>query len=392
MAQDAAPLPTIALVGPDAGFLNQIAAALAPVRSVGATVVPEAVELAAKRPEVETAAVVVVDLDPRRRDSLIALQGLTARLGAGVPVIVLVDAFDDALARWLMQIRVADFLRKPVEPRDVLKACVRALQGTQSAGAEVPGGAGRILTFVSAAGGVGTTTLAIESAMILHREDGKEAGKDGATCLVDLDFQTGPCADYLDLEPRLDLDEVTAKPERLDLQLLEVMIARHASGLHVLAARGRPAGRPQLDADVVLRLLDLVSARFSNVVIDLPRAWESWTDQVLLASNRVFVITDMTVPGLRLGRRMTAALSERLPDLAPKVVVNRFEQQMLFGTGLRRADVERALDGLLAGTVSNNYRLVREAIDRGVPLDAVKAGSNVTADLRKIVLGGGAVE
>jgi pilus assembly protein CpaE len=74
------------------------------------------------------------------------------------------------------------------------------------------------------------------------------------------------------------------------------------------------------------------------------------------------------------------------------VIVNRFEQQLLFGTGLRRADVERALEGYLEGTVSNNYKLVREAIDRGLPLEAVKAGSNVSADLKKIVIGQAAAE
>ena len=89
-------------------------------------------------------------------------------------------------------------------------------------------------------------------------------------------------------------------------------------------------------------------------MIDLPRVWEPWTDQVLLGSNRVYVVTDMTVPGLRLARRMAGALVQRLPDIKPRVIVNRFEQQLLFGTGLRRTDVERALDGYLEGTVSNN--------------------------------------
>ena len=32
-----------------------------------------------------------------------------------------------------------------------------------------------------------------------------------------------------------------------------------------------------------------------------------------------------------------------------------------------------------AGAIPNNYRLVREAIDRGVPLDEVKAGNNITS-------------
>jgi pilus assembly protein CpaE len=67
------------------------------------------------------------------------------------------------------------------------------------------------------------------------------------------------------------------------------------------------------------------------------------------------------------------------------VVVNRFEQR-LFGPGLRRADIEQALGDTLAAMVPNNFRLVSEAIDRGVPLDEVKAGNNVSAALKKLIL------
>jgi pilus assembly protein CpaE len=369
----------IVLIGPDAAFLNAVAATLGPSKAIGAAVIPESVEQAIKGADLEDAAVVVVDLDAKRRESLLAVQAMTSRLLGRAPVIVVTDALDDALLRWFLQIRVADFLRKPVEPKEVLRACVRALKATSS----LPDDGSRILSFLPAAGGVGATTLAIETAMILRRAAGKDSD---STCLVDLDFPNGACADYLDLEPRLDLDEIGPHPERLDLQLLEVMLTRHASGLALLAARGRPGQPPALDAEVVIRLLDLVSSRFENVVIDFPRAWAPWTDQVLLGSNRVYVVTDMTVPGLRLGRRMAAALGQRLPEVKPRVIVNRFEQQLLFGAGLRRADVERALEGYLEGTVANNYKLVREAIDRGLPLDEIKAASNVSADLKKIVL------
>ena len=371
-----APKPAILLIGTDAAFLKTVEAALSQSRAVAVRAIAEPIEQAGKRPELDAAAVLVVAIDAKRRESLGALQALVGRLGGRVPVVVLTDSFDDALARWFLQIKVSDFLRKPVEPKEVLRACLRALRSSSS----LPDDEGRILTFLAAAGGVGTTTLAIETALQLSR------GARGLepTCLVDLDFQGAACADYLDLDPRLDLDEIGPHPERLDLQLLDVMLARHASGLSLLAARGRPGERCTLDPEVVIRILDLVSSRFENVVIDLPRVWEPWTDQVLLGSNRVYVVTDMTVPGLRLARRMAGALCQRLPEVKPRVIVNRFEQQ-LFGAGLRRADIERALDGFLEGTVANSYKVVREAIDRGTTLDQIKAGNAVSADLKKIV-------
>src|SRR5439155_2679866 len=154
----------------------------------------------------------------------------------------------------------------------------------------------QIYTFLPAVGGAGVTTLAVQSAMMLLNSGPR--GK-SSTCLVDLDFQHGACADYLDLEPRLNLGEIEPRPERLDRQLLEVMLSHHPSGLAVVAAPNRPAEMRSFDPDVVTRLLDMVSTTFDYVVFDMPRTWFSWTDSVLLGSNELFIVSELTVPGLR---------------------------------------------------------------------------------------------
>jgi pilus assembly protein CpaE len=321
---------------------------------------------------------VVADLDATRPDEFQALQRLVMRLSARPSLIVVTQAFNETVARQLLQIRVADFLIKPVAPIDLVRACARVAQEATGAATKEA----QIYTFLPAAGGVGVTTLAIQTALLLLRS-GQRNG--ASTCLVDLDFQHGACADYLDLEPRLDLDEIEPRPERLDSQLLEVMLSHHASGLAVIAAPHRPAEMRSFDPDVVTRLLDLVSTRFDHVVIDTPRTWFSWTDNVLIGSNKLFIVTESTVPGLRNAKQLVTAINERLGDgVQPQVIVNRFEQRM-FGPGLRRADLKQALAGALAGTIPNNYTLVREAIDRGVPLEEVKPRNSVTVELKRLI-------
>ena len=67
----------------------------------------------------------------------------------------------------------------------------------------------------------------------------------------------------------------------------------------------------------------------------MPRTWFSWTDSVLLGSNRLFIVSEMTVPGLRHAKQLVAAIRERLGDgPQPQVIVNRFEQRM-FASGLQ---------------------------------------------------------
>ena len=329
--------------------------------------------------DVEGATVAVVDLDAGRPDEMRALEQLMARVGAWPPVIVVTQSFDESVARTLLKMRVADFMVKPVSPAELVRTCARVATGPAAAEATEA----QIYTFLPAAGGAGVTTLAVQSAMLLL--NGGQRGK-ASTCLVDLDFQHGACADYLDLEPRLNIGEIEQRPERLDRQLLEVMLSHHPSGLAVVAAPNSPAEMRSFDPDVVTRLLDLVSSHFDYVVFDMPRTWFSWTDSVLLGSNMVFIVSEMTVPGLRHAKQLVEAIRERLGDGAqPRVIINRFEQRM-FSSGLRKVDIEQVLGDAFAACVPNHYAIVREAIDRGVPLDEVKPGNKITTQLKKLIL------
>jgi pilus assembly protein CpaE len=330
--------------------------------------------------ELESATVVVADVDGGDEAELEALERIVLRIGNRPPVVAITQNFDEAVARRLMQMRVADFLTKPVSPIDLVQTCARVAKPPPSAETTEA----QIFTFLPAVGGAGVTTLAVQTAMLLLTSAG--ARDKTATCLVDLDFQHGACADYLDIEPRLNLNEIEPRPERLDRQLLEVMLSYHPSGLAVVAAPNRPAEMRSFDPDVVTRLLDLVSSNFDYVVFDMPRTWFSWTDSVLLGSNKLFIVTETTVPGLRHAKQLVEAVRERLGDgPKPQVIINRFEQK-LFSTGLRRSDIEQAIGESFAACIPNHYGLVREAIDRGVPLDEVKPGNKITAQLKKLIL------
>ncbi|HET9618744.1 MAG TPA: response regulator receiver protein [Pseudolabrys sp.] len=325
--------------------------------------------------------VVVVDFDAGVPAEMAALARLMARADARAPVIAVTQTFDANAARTLVQMRVADFLVKPVQPLDVVRACAQAAHNPTAASAASEA---QIYTFLPAVGGAGVTTMAVQTAMLLLNSGGQRSKP--STCLVDLNFQHGTVADYLDLEPRLNLAEIEPRPDRLDRQLLEVMLSYHASGLAVVAAPNRPAEMRSFDPDMVTRLLDLVSTNFDYVVFDMPRTWFSWTDSVLLGSNRLYIVSEATVPGLRHGKQLVSAIRERLGDgPKPQVVINRFHQRM-FSSGLSLKDVQQALGDAFCSVIPNDYHLVREAIDRGVPLDDVKPGNKITAQLKRLVL------
>jgi pilus assembly protein CpaE len=368
----------IVLVSTDKAFVQDTRSAFATSEAIElATVEKNVTELRGEIQEADCGAV-IIDMDAARLEEIEALQRITRRLEDKAPIVVVTQEFNAAAVRILVQLKVADFLVKPLTTADLVRSCIRALQGpgrednTES----------QIYTFIPAAGGVGTTTLALQTAFQLHNSVTRGA----STCVVDLNFQQGSCAEYLDLEPRFDITEIENQPERLDRQLLDVMLSKHKSGLCVLAAPAKPSELRSFNTDLVVRVLDLVSAYFDNVVIDMPRTWFPWTETVLLGSNKLYIVSEMTVPCLRHTQRLIQAIYETAgKEVKPNVIVNRFEQRGS-QAGVRETDLAELLGDHFVGGVSNNYRLVRQAVDRGVPLHEVDANANVIGDLKKIIL------
>jgi pilus assembly protein CpaE len=70
----------------------------------------------------------------------------------------------------------------------------------------------------------------------------------------------------------------------------------------------------------------------------------------------------------------------------PRVIINRFTPKGLEGGVRSQTDVEELLGDRFVGGISNNYKLVREAVDRGVPLHEVDPNANVVRDLKRIIL------
>ncbi len=368
----------IVLVSTDTDFVQDTRTAFAASEKIELVVVAKNInELRGEIQDAECGAV-IVDMDASKLDEIESLQRVIRRLEGKAPVVVVTKEFDAAAVRILVQLHVSDFLVKPLTTADLVRSCIRALQGP---GKEENSEA-QIYSFMPVAGGVGCTTIAIETAFQLHNS----ATRAASTCVVDLNFQHGACAEYLDLEPRFDITEIENRPERLDRQLLDVMLSKHESGLCVLAAPTRPTEMRTFNTDLVIRVLDLVSAYFDNVVIDMPRTWFPWTETILLGSNKLYLVTEMTVPCLRQTQRLIQAIYDTAQkQVKPMVIVNRFEQRM-FENGIKLADVESVLGDHFVGGISNNYRLVRSAVDQGVPLHEIEPDANVITDLRKIIL------
>src|SRR5215510_6414519 len=214
----------------------------------------------------------IADLESDLAEAIAAIESLRQSGFAGA-IITLSEMLDEASVRGLLRLNVTDWLPAAAPAEAILQACQRAMSSRRAVDRETRA---TCISFVPAAGGVGTTTLAIQAAFLLA----KRSRNFDQTCLFDLNFHTGTMADYLDLKPVLDLGTIANRPERLDSRLLEVMIARHPTGMAVMAAPRAATEYLRVNGAVVTGMLGVVSDTFKQMVLDLPPVWQPWTFDV----------------------------------------------------------------------------------------------------------------
>ncbi|MGB7288294.1 MAG: response regulator receiver protein [Salaquimonas sp.] len=372
-------MKSVYLVSSDTNLINMAKGAIASSEEQSFKVIEKKIGDLAGEVREFTCDLLILDVNASRVEDFEQLQKIKRMVGTNMAIIVIADNFTPAAARILIQLKITDFLVKPLQTSEFVRSINNCLKTAGDETQIEP----QFLSFMPASGGVGNTILALESAAILNRH-GKKLGR--STCVVDLNFQLGSCAEYLDIEPRFHISEIENAPERLDRQLLDVMLSKHESGLSLIAAPNQPTEMRSFKHALVVRLLDLVSAYFDYVVIDVPRIWFPWTETVLMGSNRIFVVADMTVPSVRHSKRILDAITEKGgQQIDPKVIVNRMDFRKNVA-GLNASDVEAALGDKMIGQVPNNYTLVRDAVDRGVQFCEIEADNNVTRALQKIIL------
>jgi pilus assembly protein CpaE len=223
-----------------------------------------------------------------------------------------------------------------------------------------------MVAFVPSSGGVGNSTIAMETGVQVKLAKRTRSRR---VCLVDLDFQNSHVCDLLDIEPRMQIHEIASNPDRLDAQLFDLFVSHHtASGLDVLGAprsRDKPV---DLNVKSLEALFQMVGSRYDLVLLDLPVPWFSWTRQLLSAVEVVFVLGINTIPGLRQVADTLQAVRgvDRVPAKV-SVVLNRCESQLIGGVA-RRQHVKNLLANEEVHYIREDTESAVQSANTGIPM------------------------
>jgi pilus assembly protein CpaE len=234
----------------------------------------------------------------------------------GVAVIAIGNRNEIGLYRDLLHAGVTDYVVKPVNSQLLAKALT---SGQVRAGEVSPihKKLGTLVAFVGARGGVGTTTLAVNTAWHLANRQTRRVA------LVDLDLQNGDCALALETKPTSGLREALTNPLRIDNTLLERVMSPVGTRLFALSSEEPLSEDLHFTAVAVETLVTVLREQFHYVVLDVPRIPAAPYRRALEMADFRIMVADQTLRSVRDTVRLRTALGEGDGKRRNLLVVNR---------------------------------------------------------------------
>jgi len=293
-------------------------------------------------------------------DRAIALVAEVKQKSRQCDVLVVSASQEGSVILQAMRSGAREFLNLPLKIEDFLAALDRIMTVAGGFGGDDRVRSSQVIAVAGASGGVGCTSLTTNLACILAQDT------NNAVVILDLDLSLGDADIWLDIIPDYTIQDVADNISRLDYSLLKRSLTRHDCGAYLLPRPVRMDETTAISADELRRVIALLRATFTHLVIDVSKSYSSLDLAAMQAADHILMVTQLDLPCLRNVVRLLEFLDTQ-DDLSDKirVVVNRL--------GLEDAQISlnKALDTIgreIHAEIPNDYATMVESRNNGVPL------------------------
>ena len=338
---------SIALVGPDEGRRQAVAKALAESRRARVVVFnsypSDLHDL--ERLLQQNFDVIVLDIDSEPEFALGLVEVMST--ASASKIMVYSRMTDQNQVHRYVDAGACEHFVLPLKEGSVTEALVRAMDIPNPGTATK---AGRLLVFLGAKGGSGVTTIACNLAIALAHETDQRA------LIIDLARPMGDAALNLGIAAKYSTDDAFRNSDRLDANFLQSLLAKHRSGVSVLAA---PANVPEVEASQMAmeKLMAIARREFDHVIVDAGSRIDLMGTAPFKAASTIYLVTQAGISELRNSSRLISQFfQEGGPQL--EVVINRFEPGSL--GGVNEEIITKALGKPLRWKIPDDHDATRK--------------------------------
>lgn len=292
-------------------------------------------------------------------DALMTELGQLASVCDATTKVIVIGHFNDILIyRELISNGISEYLVAPVSMADIMLAISNIFTSEEN------GPLGRMIAFIGAKGGAGSSTVCHNVAWTISSSYKNDV------VLADLDLAFGTANMNLDQDPTQGIADAVFSPDRVDDILLDRLLAKCAEHLSLLAAPSTLERTYDFDAHAFSSILEVAQRGAPCVAVDMPNQWNGWTKQVLAAADEVVVVAEPELANLRNAKNLVDTITEIRPnDVPPRLVMNKVGIQKRPEISVNDFASALGVDPIAAipfepalfGTASNNGQMISEA-------------------------------
>ena len=314
--------------------------------------------------------------------------------GRITPILVVAPAHDVEARIAFLEAGADDVISGGFEPTELTGRVTALLIRTGRIATDLGAhpGTGEIVAFFSPKGGVGTTTLAVNTAVLLAGGAGTKARSSAQptngvlpssrVLLIDLDLQFGQVATHLNLMPRYDVAGLASDDQSLaDPELARTYLTTHSSGLNVLAAPARPEADFRVTLEHLQRVIEIMQPSFDHILVDLGSRLDPRSLWLLEQANAHVFVLFPEIAALRAMSLLMAFLAETTPLRSRSLMVinHVFPKELL-----KSRDVENLLRAKPAAEVPYTEVEMIRSVNEGVPLVMSRPSAPAALAMRRL--------
>lgn len=287
----------------------------------------------------------------------------------------------------LMRLGANEFIPYPM-PADSLSEAVTRLRDTAKPVIETPHKPvrrktrGLILPVYGVAGGVGTTTFATNLAWEMANHSRKDPKK---VVLLDLNFQTGSAATYLDLARRDSVYDLLTDAEAITDDVVAQALTSFKTKLAVMTAPPEILPLDIISPDQMHTLLTKAQEAYDFVIVDMPTSLVHWSSTVLQMAETYFTILELDMRCAQNTMRFLKALkAEDLPDQKLQFALNYAPSFTDLNGKARAKRFSESLGIDINIFLPDGGKQIVQCCDQGVPLSEGAGKNALRKEIRKI--------
>ena len=227
-------------------------------------------------------------------------------------VIVIGHLNDVLLYRELIRQGISEYLVAPLHQLQIIETISGLFQNPKA------GPLGKVIAFVGAKGGVGSSTIAHNFAWLTSRNFGTD------TVITDLDLAFGTAGLNFNQDSSSGIIDALGQPERLDATLIERLLTKLNDKLSLLSGPGGVDRDINVEAHAVETILGAMRSNIPCIVVDVPNRWAPWIKYTLIHADQVVITATPELASLRNAKNLFDMLKAARPnDPPPKLVLNQ---------------------------------------------------------------------